>query len=89
VNEAAPGSDGLRPRGPTRCHLNLDYHGAGQCRSTGWKLLACKQFRSLRTGEVDVFETASVLTNEFSLADVALAPAQFRALFDGALRASC
>jgi hypothetical protein len=38
---------------------------------------------------VDVFETASVLTNEFSLADVALAPAQFRALFDGALRASC
>jgi AcrR family transcriptional regulator len=31
---------------------------------------------------------ASVLTNEFALADVALAPAQFHAVFDGALRAS-
>ena len=30
---------------------------------------------------------ASVLTNEFALADVALAPAQFHAVFDGALRA--
>jgi hypothetical protein len=29
-----------------------------------------------------------VLTNEFGLADVALALAQFRAVFDGALRAS-
>jgi hypothetical protein len=43
---------------------------------------------ALCTGEVDVFEAASVLTNEFALADVALAPAQFRALFAGALRAS-
>lgn len=30
---------------------------------------------------------ASVLTNEFALADVSLEPSEFHAVFDGALRA--
>ena len=87
MNEAAPGSDGLRPRGPTRSHLTLITTApvkVGPLVGNCWHVSSSARC----TGEVDVFEAASVLTNEFALADVALAPAQFRALFAGALRAS-
>jgi len=44
--------------------------------------------REIRDGDPGgIAHPASVLTNEYALADVALAPSEFHAVFDGALRA--
>ncbi|MCX2932620.1 helix-turn-helix domain containing protein [Mycobacterium sp. CVI_P3] len=44
--------------------------------------------REIRDGDPGgIAHLASVLTNEYALADVALAPSEFHAVFDGALRA--
>jgi hypothetical protein len=47
-----------------------------------------QQAGEIRAGDAGgLAHLASVLINEYGLADVALAPSEFRAVFDGALRA--
>ena len=48
-----------------------------------------QQIAEIRTGDPRALaHLASVLTNEFALADLGLTTADFHAVFDGALRAS-
>jgi hypothetical protein len=47
-----------------------------------------QQIAEIRTGDLRALaHLASVLTNEFALADLGLTTADFHAVFDGALRA--